>query len=332
MACISIPPGMPGIPPPPPPPSIFIKLPISGIPPAPPAPPILCSLFCMAANCCALLPPPMACCALCMFFMLPPIFLAMPAIIRCWVRRSSTSRTDVPEPRAIRVIRVVADCEDTFLDMLDGVFLVEVETLDVLHQPSHVAHAKQLLHELLRSKLFEIQHMFTSSDKHNGGVRGCNSRNGTTSVAGDFGGISLGEGTIVGNLGLGSVLLQLIKSTGSEGVGTDQTSLEASRLVVSRELCTGRCLSGTLETDKHDDIALALLWSERFGVGIDEFDEFIEDGFLDQALLVHGGGEFFEVDCRFDGLSQLADEFHVDVCFEESGADLLEHAIKGLDR
>jgi hypothetical protein len=65
-------------------------------------------------------------------------------------------------------------------------------------------------------------------------------------------------------------------------------------------------------------------------VGIDEFDEFIEDGFLDEALLVDGGRKFFEVYGGSNRFPELSNESHVDVGFEEGGANLLEHGIKGL--
>ncbi|KAK3066380.1 hypothetical protein LTS18_001773 [Coniosporium uncinatum] len=105
--------GIPPPPPPPPPPNIFIMLAMSIPPGIPPAPPILCNLFCIASiYCFSLLPPlpipgiiPLSAPARCISFIPPPIFFAIPAIILCCVSRSSTSLTDVPDPRAILTIR-----------------------------------------------------------------------------------------------------------------------------------------------------------------------------------------------------------------------------------
>ncbi|KAJ6256633.1 hypothetical protein Dda_8498 [Drechslerella dactyloides] len=95
---MSIPPA------PPAPPSARIIDAIS-IPPGPGAPaPIACMRFCIAASCCGFgAPRPIPPC--CIAFIPPFIFLAICAIILCCVRTSSTSRTEVPEPRATRVIR-----------------------------------------------------------------------------------------------------------------------------------------------------------------------------------------------------------------------------------
>jgi len=65
-------------------------------------------------------------------------------------------------------------------------------------------------------------------------------------------------------------------------------------------------------------------------VRVDELDELIEDGFLNEAFLVDGGGEVLEVDGALDGLAQLADEAHVDVGFEKGGANLFEHRVECL--
>ena len=64
---------------------------------------------------------------------------------------------------------------------------------------------------------------------------------------------------------------------------------------------------------------------------VNEFYEFIEDSFLDEALFVDGGGEVFEVDGGFEGFTQVTDEFDVYVRFEEGGAYFLDHAIEGLE-
>jgi hypothetical protein len=65
-------------------------------------------------------------------------------------------------------------------------------------------------------------------------------------------------------------------------------------------------------------------------VGVDQLDELIEDGFLDQALLVDARREVLEVDGALYGLAQVHDEFYVDVGFDEGVGDLLDHGIEGL--
>lgn len=67
-------------------------------------------------------------------------------------------------------------------------------------------------------------------------------------------------------------------------------------------------------------------------MGIDKLDEFIKNGFLDQAFLVDRWWDVFEVDGGFDRLAQSAYKFDIDICFKESGAYLFDHAIEGLDR
>ncbi|THY32035.1 Rrp15p-domain-containing protein [Aureobasidium pullulans] len=96
--------------------------------------------------------------------------------------------------------------------------------------------------------------------------------------ASDNDGVGLGQTTIVGDLCFGSILLQLVEGTSTEGIGANQGSLEASRLVPAGELGTSSCFTGTLETDEHDDIGFALLGLIRGIVGIDKLDEFIKDG------------------------------------------------------
>ena len=91
------------------------------------------------------------------------------------------------------------------------------------------------------------------------------------------------------DLGADGVLFQLVESAGSESVGADERDLEPSSLIVSRELqsgvvsantgggisppgggfahlCAGGGLSGTLESDHHDDLGFAL--DRLRGIGI----------------------------------------------------------------
>ena len=65
-------------------------------------------------------------------------------------------------------------------------------------------------------------------------------------------------------------------------------------------------------------------------MGVDHLDEFIEDGFLDEALLVHTWREMLEVNGFLDRLSQVHDEFDVDIGFDEGVGDLLDHGFEGL--
>ena len=58
-------------------------------------------------------------------------------------------------------------------------------------------------------------------------------------------------------------------------------------------------------------------------------DQRIEDGLLDDALLVRVGGELVEFDRGLDLLAQRGDQLDVDVGFHEGIADLLDHAIEG---
>ena len=96
----------------------------------------------------------------------------------------------------------------------------------------------------------------------------------------------------------------------------------------------GACCSlpRTLQTNEHDDIWLALLWLERFSMGVNELDEFIEDSLLYEALLVDGWWEVFEVDCGFYGFAECGYELDVDICFEEGVAYLFDHAIESLPK
>ena len=49
---------------------------------------------------------------------------------------------------------------------------------------------------------------------------------------------------------------------------------------------------------------------------VDEFYEFVEDGFLDEALFVGSRREGFEVYGGFDGFAEGRDETDGDVSFE----------------
>lgn len=63
---------------------------------------------------------------------------------------------------------------------------------------------------------------------------------------------------------------------------------------------------------------------------VHQFYELIEDGLLDQSLLVHCGRERGEVHAGFDRFAQRSYETDVDIGGEESGANFLKHVIEGL--
>lgn len=136
--------------------------------------------------------------------------------------------------------------------------------------------------------------------------------------------------TIVRDLGLGGILLQLVEGTCTESIGTHQTCLESSSLVPSGQLGTCCRLTSTLQTNKHDDIGLALARLEGFGMRVDELDEFIENGLLDEAFLVDARREVLEVDGTLDRLAQVDDEFDVDIGFDEGVGDFLDHGLERL--
>lgn len=56
------------------------------------------------------------------------------------------------------------------------------------------------------------------------------------------------------NLCLGGILLQLIKRSRPEGIRTNETRLESSPGVMNGEFGAGRGLSGSLDTDGHEDV------------------------------------------------------------------------------
>ena len=86
-------------------------------------------------------------------------------------------------------------------------------------------------------------------------------------ILGDFHRISLTLVTIEGTLDFSSVHLQLSKGTRTESISTDDTHFPALFHIVVCKLRTGRCLTGTLKTDKHDDVWLAALEFVSFILG-----------------------------------------------------------------
>lgn len=100
---------------------------------------------------------------------------------------------------------------------------------------------------------------------------------------------------------------------------------------MSCELGAGRGLPRTLQTNKHDNIWFAFLWLEGLGVRVHEGYELVEDSFLYEALFIGVWRKAGEVDLCFDRLSEVANEFDVDVGGEERRAYLLDHVIESLE-
>ena len=73
---------------------------------------------------------------------------------------------------------------------------------------------------------------------------------------------------VEGDARLGGVLLQLVVGSGSEGVGAHQARSPALLHVVVGHLCAGGRLSGTLQTDEHDDVGFALDGREGLDAGV----------------------------------------------------------------
>ena len=80
-----------------------------------------------------------------------------------------------------QLVAQVADGEDAFGQVLDRVFLVELERLHVLEQAGHVAHAEQFRDEGLWGEAFEVEHVFACADEHDGRVRGGDGGDGASS-------------------------------------------------------------------------------------------------------------------------------------------------------
>jgi L-asparaginase/Glu-tRNA(Gln) amidotransferase subunit D len=65
-------------------------------------------------------------------------------------------------------------------------------------------------------------------------------------------------------------------------------------------------------------------------VRVHNVNERIEDGFLNNALLVRVRGELVEFDRCLDLFPERCHQLYVDVGFYQGIADLLDHAIEGL--
>lgn len=90
----------------------------------------------------------------------------------------------------------------------------------------------------------------------------------------------------------------------------------------STHLCTCRRFTGSLQTDEHDDIGLALRRLEGRYSRIDELQQLIEDCPLDQTTLVYSADHLLEIYCVLHIGAQLADEAYVHVGLDQGCADL----------
>jgi len=95
--------------------------------------------------------------------------------------------------------------------------------------------------------------------------------------------VSLVLVTIERTLDLGSVHLELSEGTGTECVSAHDTHLPAFLHVVIGEFCASRCLTSTLETNKHDDIGFATLELIRLVIGGQHVRKLIDHRLLDDT-------------------------------------------------
>lgn len=65
-------------------------------------------------------------------------------------------------------------------------------------------------------------------------------------------------------------------------------------------------------------------------MGVDQFNELVEDGLLDQSLLVDCGREGGKVHAGFNRFAEGSHEADIDIGGEKSSANFLDHIIKGL--
>ena len=103
---------------------------------------------------------------------------------------------------------------------------------------------------------------------------------------------------------LGGILLQLIVSPRSEGVGTNQTRFPAFLLIVVSQLCAGCGLPRPLQSDHHDHVGSPLHWDVGLDPRVHQFDELPEDRLLYELPLVVALCHLLEVNTRSDILSE----------------------------
>merc|ERR1719336_1623939 len=135
-------------------------------------------------------------------------------------------------------------------------------------------------------------------------------------VPSDDGWVHLGVTSIERDPRLGGVLLQLIVSPGPEGVGTDQAGLPVLLLVVVGQLGAGGGLTGTLKTDKHDDVRFAFLGLVGLDPGVDKCDKFLKYCLLDDDSLVQALSDFIKVNRFLDIVFQLLHQPDINVSLQ----------------
>ena len=103
---------------------------------------------------------------------------------------------------------------------------------------------------------------------------------------GNDGRIGLGKGAKVRDFGFGSILFQLVESPSSESIGADKACSETAGLVMTGKFGACSSFPSALETNKHDNTGSSLFRLERLSMRVDECDELIKDGFLDDPLFI----------------------------------------------
>lgn len=100
--------------------------------------------------------------------------------------------------------------------------------------------------------------------------------------------ISFGVTSVEWNSDFCSILFQLIEGSCSESISTNQSHSITFLLPIIGIFRTGSSLTSSLKTDKHDNIALSLLWLERFFLSIQKTSKFSHNFLLDNFLQICG--------------------------------------------
>eukprot|EP00968_Pinguiococcus_pyrenoidosus_P007055 scaffold464_cov244-Pinguiococcus_pyrenoidosus.AAC.2 len=137
--------------------------------------------------------------------------------------------------------------------------------------------------------------------------------------------VGLGVAAVEGAAKLGGVLLELVKSAGSEGIRAHHRGSPALALVVVRHLGHRGGLAAALEAHEHDDVRAALAHLVRLRPGVEHVGELFEHGALDDFPPVHARGAVVQVHLDLDLLAELAHQAHVDVRLQQRATDVSEH-------
>mmetsp|Transcript_12976 Transcript_12976/g.35348 ORF Transcript_12976/g.35348 Transcript_12976/m.35348 type:complete len:206 (-) Transcript_12976:117-734(-) len=152
-------------------------------------------------------------------------------------------------------------------------------------------------------------------------------------LQGDNGRVSFLVGAVEGDLGLGRILLQLVKCTSAEGIGTHKRRLVALFLVVVCVFRARRGLSATLQPYEHDNVGLALLYLQLprlRGAAVQDGTQLIKDSLLNDALLVQACCQLLQIHPVLDTIPQAHDLLHVHIRLQQRRADLLQEGIQHL--